>query len=440
MLKDVAETESRTKMTFTIPIFTEYSLRELEKFCKEDMEEVYGGAIKKMGTVRTVERFVRKAVTSEFETEEEKREARCFTIAFLAVIEAIDMDLVEKLIHDENEDIYIKMAIVHITNGRAEVTSDTIKCFKDICNKKVVSKVFDILSEYEDICNAVLYDTVKLMIDELPDDDEANPKNLPAIIEQPYHSFRSGDSESGKISRKDWYDLDKVFGEILNGFNYTFFKINNDETKIKTTVLRLFDQTGVNIIAERIVDTGSIMGLGICLEVPTFIEGRYDSVYCSVEKHPDICKWSLLYPQSPIPDEYVKAVFEDMLLDPRIYFYVDFNEVSLKDLSKADYKKFSKNMTKILNTFFKNNTPTYRMTLTEFANVDKFELVSDSDTEVHRDSCMYIAPIPTIVKFEKGKIEVIQNEHSTEFPDDAESNGSVYGPYMNGLFSNLIIR
>lgn len=427
-------------ISFNIPIYNSY-LKEIEEEYEKIIEKVYGDRLHKMGDVRSVEKFIRNYITDQFETTEEKKEARCFTIALLAVAEFISMDLVEKLTNSENEDLYIKMGITYLCNHRIESTGN-IESFEDLCDTHVVKKVFNIMSEIEDFVSDDAYDTTKLMIDQLPEEVvELNPKNLPSVIEQPYNSINPGQSQTGKIARNEWYKLDKEFGEILEGLNYTFFKLDGGEgINMKTTVLRIFDAANIMILADRIVDTGSILGLGTSLEIPVYIDGRYDSIYCSVSNHPEICRASLINPQTPIDNKYIPEIFADMLPDSRIYFYIDFSETSIKDLNNTEKKKLSKNMSKIFDTFFNNNSPIYRMTLTEFASPNKFELLSDQETVVHRDSCQQIAPVPTLVKFDNGKIEVIQNEKSIDFSDDAAMNGSVYGPFMSGLFSHLIIR
>lgn len=427
------------KTDFNIPKYSTRELRNIEKII-EDIDKKYnGGDIEMLETSRMVEKFMRKIIYPEFTDESERKEARSFTIAVLTQIGAIPVRLLKDIIRSEAEDLYTKIALVYISNGRME--SKYIDSYEDICDPSVVRKTMEILNKFSAVTDANVYPTIKEMVDELPkNEEECNPKNLPAIIETTYNSIVPGETQNGKIARNEWYNLEKEFGETLNGFNYTFFKIIDEITNSKVTILRLFDASNTIILCDRIIDEGPIMGLSTSLEVPVFVDGRWDSIYCNIKRHPDIIRWSLMNPASAVPEDYARAVIADMLPDPRIYFYVDFSCTSIDDLTPTEYKKFNESMTKIFNTFWQNNTPVYRMTLTEFANPTKFELVSDKQTVCHRDSCRDISPIDTIVKFEKGAVEVIQDEKTVNFSEVAANGGSVYGPTMNGLFSHLIIR
>ena len=380
---------------------------------------------KAMWGLEKVGEFIKK-VTEGFTEESQQREARVFAISVIYELGLVDFSTVRKLMQDNDDVLYMNSAYNVLAQGYHLFPDFDLMQFNKVSDMTVVNKTVQII---KDILGADKITDVEKKLEKYNGIETFhNERELPAIVvTTPGANFET----EATIARNDFYDLEKEFGSLLQGYKYTFYESNG------LYVLRLFDQTGQFAVADIRIDNGDITGIGKAMELPIFAFGRMDTILVNIKRHPDIIRWYLQSPQTnTITEEQYKEISKDLFKNGNIYFYVDFGTPTpfakiypiLDALSLEDFRKFEKNLNKILGLPWTANVRMPRVRFKEFRNINDFALISDSNvhTTTITECCREVLPGLTIT-FKDGEITTDYNGSPLDFTEVANRPGGIFG-------------
>lgn len=411
----------------------ELKFRSTRKNKNNGLEKIMWGS-------EEAESYIKNYIAPEFENEEiQEREARAFAIALMREFNFISPYAYNHMIKDEDDMEYISSASSYISGGRVDSLS-TINEFEDICDATVVSKVLHIMTDtITDVPECVTFRDVVNRVGKLAEKAAVhNDKDLPAIVVEPSNIIGG---QPGTIFRNEWYRLENAFGNILQGYNYTFYRVPNTNQ----AMIRILDGSSQLIMFERMIDEGEFLGIGTCMEVPVYVQGRLDFIFCSVKRHPDIIQWSIQNPALAIMEDQLMTIQQDMFTDGSIYEYIDFSSPRGKEeiypiidaLSKEDFKTLGDNLSKIVHLPWNLDIRMPRVRFEKFSSVNSFELVSDRNTKIN-----YLLGTKEIadglkITFSDGLIVVTYNGKEINFGEVVNTTNT-YNSMTGGLFRGLL--
>lgn len=382
---------------------------------------------KVMWGIKEAENFI-KTVTEEFSEDSQIREARVFVIASLFYFGIIDFSTVRRLMTDSDDIIYMNSIYNVLAEGYHLFPDFELVEFQKISDMSVVNKTVQILKNKIPESDSRIADTEKKLEKYNGIETYHNDKELPMLVPVSGTAYQS----EGSILRNDFYELEKEFGSLLQGYKYVFYNSN-----VGMPVLRLFDQSGQFIVWESRIDNGDISGLGKAIELPIHAFGKMDTILVNIKRHPDLIKWFFQNPQTNILTEsHYNELSKDFFVNRNIYYFVDFGTPTpfarlypiIEALSEEDFKKLEENLNKVLNLPWNETVRMPRVRFKEFRGVNDFVLVSDNDvhttyiTECHKE----ILPGLTI-KFKDGEVTTDYNGSPLDFSEVANRPSGLFG-------------